>query len=137
MSITQEKNKVGVGVYGYIVSVDWCLLLRLHCVMMHKVGHTGVLLASVFASQTYFPLLNFDIGSDVGVQPLGPMAPELATWMYFSNIAAALRYLHSEEGGSLHIQHTPVSRAAKANTMQEGYIFFFRLNKFDECNVSS
>ena len=43
--------------------------------------------------------------------------------MHFASIAEALRYLHSEDGGSLHIQHTQVARAAKANATQDGYAF--------------
>ena len=45
--------------------------------------------------------------------------------MHFPNVAEAVRYLRSEEGGCLHIQHTQVTRAAKANATWDGYAFTF------------
>ena len=45
--------------------------------------------------------------------------------MHFASIAEALRYLRSEDGGSLRIQHTQVARAAKANATRDGYAFTF------------
>ena len=45
--------------------------------------------------------------------------------MHFANVAEALCYLRSEDGGSLCIQHTQVARAAKANATRDGYAFTF------------
>ena len=45
--------------------------------------------------------------------------------MHFRNVAEAVRYLRSEEGGSLRIQHTQVTRAAKVNATRDGYAFTF------------
>ena len=45
--------------------------------------------------------------------------------MHFANIAQALRYLRSEDGGSLRIEHTQVARAAKTNATRDGYAFTF------------
>ena len=72
-----------------------------------------------------FLLISLDMGSDIWVRPLGPVAPQGVAWMHFPNVAEALRYLRSEEGGSLRIQHTQVTRAAKANATRDGYAFTF------------
>ena len=45
--------------------------------------------------------------------------------MHFPNVAEALHYLRSEDGGSLRIQHTQVARVAKANATRDGYAFTF------------
>ena len=45
--------------------------------------------------------------------------------MHFANVAEALRYPRSADGGSLRIQHTQVSRAAKANATRNGFAFTF------------
>ena len=45
--------------------------------------------------------------------------------MHFPNVAEALRYLRSEDEGSVRIQHTQVARAAKANATRDGYAFTF------------
>ena len=65
------------------------------------------------------------MGSDIWVRSLGPIAPQGVTWMCFPNGAHALRYSRSEDGGSLRIQHTQVTRAAKANATRDGYAFTF------------
>ena len=57
-------------------------------------------------------LISLDMGSDIWVRPLGPIAPQGAAWMHFPNVAEAVRYLRSEEGGSLRIQHTQVTGEA-------------------------
>ena len=44
--------------------------------------------------------------------------------MHFPSAAAALRHLHSPEGGSLtNLKHTQVLRAAKSNATQDGWAF--------------
>ena len=48
-----------------------------------------------------FLLISLDMGSDIWVRLLGPIAPQGAVWMHFPNVAEALHYLRSEEGGSL------------------------------------
>ena len=73
----------------------------------------------------HFLLISLDMVSDIWVRPLGPIAPQGVAWMHFPNVAEALRYLRSEEGGSLRIQHTQVTRAAKANAIRDGYAFTF------------
>ena len=45
--------------------------------------------------------------------------------MHLSIVAEALHYFLSEEGGSLLIHHTQVSRAAKANATWDGYAFTY------------
>ena len=72
-----------------------------------------------------FVLISLDMGSDIWVRPLGPVAPQGVAWMHFPNVAEALRYLRSEEGGSLRTQHTQVTRVAKANATGDGYAFTF------------
>ena len=72
-----------------------------------------------------FLLISLDMGSDIWVRPLGYIAPQGVTWMHFANIAEAPRYLRSEDGGSVRIQHTQVARAAKANATRDGYAFAF------------
>ena len=72
-----------------------------------------------------FLLIRLDMGSDIWVRPLGPIAPQGVAWMHFPNVAEALYYLCSEEGGPLRIQHTQVTWAAKANATQHGYAFTF------------
>ena len=54
----------------------------------------------------FFLLISLDMGSNIWVWPLDPIAPQDVAWMHFPNVAEALRYLRSEEGGSLRIQHT-------------------------------
>ena len=51
-----------------------------------------------------FLLISLDMGSDIWVRPLGPIAPQGVAWMHFASIGEALRYLRSEDGGSLRIQ---------------------------------
>ena len=52
---------------------------------------------------------------------LSLVAPEGADWMHFNNASAALRYLHSPDGGSLmKLAHTQVMRAAKADGTRDG-----------------
>ena len=47
--------------------------------------------------------------------------------MHFHLVAEALRYLHSEAGGSLrHLKHTQVARAATNNATRNGYSFTFK-----------
>ena len=72
-----------------------------------------------------FLLISLDMGSDIWVRPLGPIAPQGVAWMHFASIAEALRYLRSEDRGSLRILHTQVARAAKANATRDGYAFTF------------
>ena len=72
-----------------------------------------------------FLLIILDMGSDIWVWALGPIAPQRVAWMHFANVAEALRYLRSAHGGSLRIQHTQVARAAKANASWDGYAFTF------------
>ena len=79
-------------------------------------------LVILFTFQTLFPLLIHQMGSDVWMCPIGPIASEGAAWMHFNSAAEALCYLTSEEGGALwHIKHTQDTWAAKANTMRDGY----------------
>ena len=55
---------------------------------------------------------------------LGPVAPEGANWMHFNNASAALRYLHSPDGGALtKLAHTQVMRAAKTDGTRDGWAF--------------
>ena len=68
-----------------------------------------------------FLLISLDMGSDIWVRSLGPIAPQGVAWMHFANIAEALRYLRLEDGGSLHIQHTQVAQAAKWGAAKEGW----------------
>ena len=72
-----------------------------------------------------FLLISLDMGSDIWVRPLGPVAPQGVAWMHFANVAEALRDQRSADGGSLRIQHTQVARAAKANATRDGYAFTF------------
>ena len=72
-----------------------------------------------------FLLISLDMGCDIWVRPLGPIAPQGAGRMHFPNVAEALHYLRSEEGGSLRIQHTQVTWATKANATRDGYTFTF------------
>ena len=72
-----------------------------------------------------FLLISLDMGFDIWVRPLGPIAPQGVARMHFANIAEALRYLRSEDGGSLRIQHTQFARAAKVNATGDGYAFTF------------
>ena len=65
------------------------------------------------------------MGPEIWVRPLGPIAPQGNAWMHFPDVAAALCYLRLEEGGSLRIQHTQVTRATKANATRDGYAFTF------------
>ena len=87
----------------------------------------GVLPSPALSLQPPPPLLliSLDMGFDIWVRPLGPIAPQGNAWMHFPNVAGALRYLRSEEKGSLRIQHTQVMRAAKANATRDGYAFTF------------
>ena len=48
-----------------------------------------------------FLLISFDMGSDIWVRPLGPIAPQAVAWMHFSNVVEGLGYLCLEDGGSL------------------------------------
>ena len=67
------------------------------------------------------------MGSDVWMRPLGPVAAEGAAWLHFHSVAEALRFLHSEAGGSLrHLKHTQVARAAKSDGTRDGYSFTFK-----------
>ena len=72
-----------------------------------------------------FLLITLDMGSDIWVRPLGPIAPQGVARMHFPNVAEALRYVHSEDGVSLCIQYTQVARAAEANATRDGYAFTF------------
>ena len=61
------------------------------------------------------------MGGDVWKRRLGPVAPEGADWMHFNNTSAALRYLHSPDGGALtKLAHTQVMRAAKTDGTRDG-----------------
>ena len=61
------------------------------------------------------------------MRPLGPVAAEGAAWLQFHSVAEALRFLHSEAGGSLrHLKHTQVARAAKSDGTRDGYSFTFK-----------
>ena len=70
-------------------------------------------------------LISLDMGSDIWVRPLCPIAPQGVACMLFANVTKALRYLRSEDGGSLRIQHTQVARATKAHATRDGYTFTF------------
>ena len=50
-----------------------------------------------------FLLISLDMGSDIWVRRLCPVAPQGVAWMHFPNVAEALCYLRSEEGESLRI----------------------------------
>jgi hypothetical protein len=77
--------------------------------------------------QTLFPFLIVHMGSDVWMRPLGPVAAEGAAWLHFHSVAEALRFLHSEAGGSLrHLKHTQVARVAKSDGTRNGYSFTFK-----------
>ena len=77
--------------------------------------------------QTLFPFLIVHMGYDVWMRPLGPVAAEGAAWMHFHSVAEALRYPHSEAGGSLrHLKHTQVARAAKNDGTRDSYSFTFK-----------
>ena len=77
--------------------------------------------------QTLFPFLIVHMGYDVWMRPLGPVAAEGAAWVHFHSVAEALRYLHSEAGGSLrHLKHTQVARAAKNDGTRDSYSFTFK-----------
>ena len=68
-----------------------------------------------------FPVSRFGMGGDVCMRRLGPVAPEGADGMHFNNAWAALRYLHSLDGGALtKLAHTQVRRAAKTDSTQDG-----------------
>ena len=87
------------------------------CACVH-VCHSHFLLFRISLCQTLFPFLIVHMGSDVWMRPLGPVA----AWMHFHSVAEALRYLHSEAGGSLrHLKHTQVARAAKNDGTRDGY----------------
>ena len=73
-----------------------------------------------------FPISHLGMGGDVWMRRLGPVAPwtEGADWMHFSKAAAALRYLHSPDGGSLtKLALTQVMRAAKSDGTRDGWAF--------------
>ena len=76
------------------------------------------------AFHTLFPIPVLGMGGDLWMRPLGPVAPEGATWMHFPSVTAALRHLHSPAGDSLKkLQHTQVTRAAKSNATRDGWAF--------------
>ena len=54
-------------------------------------------LCVVIAPPPLFLLISLDMGSDIWVRPLGPIAPQGVAWMHFANIAEALHYLLSED----------------------------------------
>ena len=89
------------------------------------VAYKGVFLSLALSLHPSPPMFCLDMGCGIWVRPLGPIAPQGAAWMHFPNVAEALRCLRSEKGGSLRIQHTQVTRAAKANAMRDGYAFTF------------
>ena len=67
------------------------------------------------------------MGYDIWMRPLGPFLAEGAAWMHVHSVAEALRYLHSEAGGSLrHLKHTQVACAAKNDATRDGYSFTFK-----------
>ena len=85
------------------------------------------LLFRISLCQTLFPFLIVHMGSGVWMRPLGLVAAEGAAWMHFHSVAEALRFLHSEAGGSLwHLKHTQVTRAAKNDGTRDGYSFTFK-----------
>ena len=93
------------------------------CACVH-VCHSNFLLPFISLCHTLFPFLYVHMGSDVWMRPLGPVAAEGAAWLHFHSVAEALRFLHSEAGGSLqHLKHTPVARAAKSDGTRDGYSF--------------
>ena len=96
------------------VHVCMCVINNFSCSVYLSVRHS-------------FPSLFVHMGSDVLMRPLGPVAAEGAAWMHFHSVAEALRYVHSEAGGSLrHVKHTQVARAAKNDTTRDGYSFTFK-----------
>ena len=71
-----------------------------------------------------FHVSRLGMGGDVWMRRLGPFAPEGANWMHFNNASAALRYLHSPNGGALtKLAHTQVMRAAKTDGTRDGWAF--------------
>ena len=77
--------------------------------------------------QTIFPFLIVHMGFDACFRQLGPFAAQGAAWMHFHSVAEALRYPHSEAGGSLrHLKHTQVAHAAKNDATRDGYSFTFK-----------
>ena len=96
------------------------------CACVH-VCHEHFLLFRVSLCQTLFPFHIVHMGSDLWMRPLGPVAAEGAAWLQFHSVAEALRFLHSEAGGSLrHLKHTQVAPAAKSDGTRDGYSFTFK-----------
>ena len=108
------------------IDVPWC---SAHC--LWKVVRPLVVQLTISPSllilgafQTPFPIPVLGMGGDLWMHPLGPIAPEGATWMHFPSVAAALHHLHSPAGGSLKkLQHPSVTRAAKSNATRDGWAF--------------
>ena len=78
------------------------------------------------------------MGSDVWMRPLGPVVAEGAAWLHFHSVAEALRFLHSEAGGSLrHLKHLGVTSCPPSRTPYTHDVRIFYISSlsmlFDIC----
>ena len=96
------------------------------CACVH-VCHSHFLLFRISLCQTLFPFVIVLMGYDVWMRPFCPVAAEGAARLHSHSVAEALRFLHSEAGGSLrHLKHTQVARVAKSDGTRDGYSFTFK-----------
>ena len=60
-----------------------------------------IIISGLPVCSPFKPVSRLGMGGDVWMRRLGPVAPEGANGMHFNNASAALRYLHSLDGGAL------------------------------------